>query len=85
MLFLVQIWYLGLLVSNLLWLVVVLNGLAATTAEIAWIQSIIHELCIPQDIPFIWCNKQSAAHLAANTVFHCHSKHIELDLHPIRL
>lgn len=61
------------------------QGLAATTAEIAWIQSIIHELCIPQDIPFIWCNNQSAAHLAANTVFHCHSKHIELDLYPIRL
>ncbi|RVW31568.1 Valencene synthase [Vitis vinifera] len=40
------------------------------------------ELCIsPFDNPLIWCDSKSVGALAANYVFHAHSKHIKLDLH----
>lgn len=32
----------------------------------------------------IWCDNQSATHLANNPVFHARSKHIDLDLHFVR-
>ena len=34
--------------------------------------------------PTIWCDNQSAGHLAHNPVFHSRSKHTELDLHFIQ-
>ena len=60
------------------------RGLVSLTAELVWIQSLLQELCLPTSPPILWCDNQSAAHLAANPVFHSHSKHIELDLHFIR-
>ncbi|RVW86355.1 Retrovirus-related Pol polyprotein from transposon RE1 [Vitis vinifera] len=60
------------------------RGLVSLTAELVWIQSLLQELCLPTSPPILWCDNQSAAHLAANPVFHSRSKHIELDLHFIR-
>ena len=60
------------------------KGLVSLTAELVWIQSLLQELCLPISPPILWCDNQSAAHLAANPVFHSRSKHIELDLHFIR-
>ena len=60
------------------------RGLVSLTAELVWIQSLLQELCLPTSPPVLWCDNQSAAHLAANPVFHSRSKHIELDLHFIR-
>ncbi|KAL6321633.1 hypothetical protein AAG906_025465 [Vitis piasezkii] len=46
---------------------------------------VIGELCLsPSVASLVWCDNQSAAHLAANPVFHSRSKYIELDLHFIR-
>ena len=45
----------------------------------------LQELCLSLFAPHsIWCDNQSASHLAANRVFHARSKHIKLDLHFIR-
>ncbi|WKA12274.1 hypothetical protein VitviT2T_029682 [Vitis vinifera] len=46
------------------------RGLAVATFEIAWIQSLLTELCLSPTIPpILWCDNQSATHLAANPVF----------------
>ncbi|KAL6316772.1 hypothetical protein AAG906_021072 [Vitis piasezkii] len=61
------------------------RALAFLAAEVSWVQFLLKELCIPQpDTPLIWCDNISAAALAANSVFHARSKHIEIDLHFVR-
>ncbi|KAJ9678334.1 hypothetical protein PVL29_020488 [Vitis rotundifolia] len=61
------------------------RALASTTSEIIWIQSVLQELCLSSSSPpLLWCDNKSAAHLAANLVFHARTKHIEMDLHFIR-
>lgn len=61
------------------------RALAAATAEITWLQSLLSGLgvILPQ-APKLWCNNISAAYLTANPVFHARTKHIELDFHFIR-
>ena len=50
-----------------------------------WIQSILQEICLSfSSPPLLWCDNKSAAHLAANPVFHARTKHIEMDLYFIR-
>ncbi|XP_060962007.1 uncharacterized mitochondrial protein AtMg00810-like [Cannabis sativa] len=61
------------------------RALAATTSEITWIQYLFKDLHIPQPTPaFIYCDNQSAIHIANNPTFHERTKHIELDCHFIR-
>ena len=61
------------------------RGITVVTSEIAWIQSLLIELCLsPSAPPLLWCDNQSVVHLAANPIFHAQAKHIELDLHFIR-
>ncbi|RVW65975.1 Retrovirus-related Pol polyprotein from transposon RE1 [Vitis vinifera] len=61
------------------------RALAFLAVEVSWVQFLIKELCIPQpNTPLIWCDNISAAPLAANSVFHARSKHIEIDLHFVR-
>ncbi|RVW13483.1 Retrovirus-related Pol polyprotein from transposon TNT 1-94 [Vitis vinifera] len=61
------------------------RALALLAAEVSWVQFLLKELCIPQqDTPLIWCDNISATALAANSVFHARSKHIEIDLHFVR-
>ena len=61
------------------------HGITVVTSKIAWIQSLLTELCLsPSAPPLLWCDNQSVAHLAANPIFHAQAKQIELDLHFIR-
>ena len=61
------------------------RGLVVVASKIAWIQSLLTELCLsPTTPPLLWCDNQSATHLAANLVFHSRTKHIELCFHFIR-
>ncbi|KAM6596869.1 hypothetical protein CsatA_007393 [Cannabis sativa] len=61
------------------------RALAATTSEITWLQYLLQDFQIPQHKPaFIYCDNQSAIHIANNPTFHERTKYIELDCHFIR-
>ncbi|XP_062118465.1 uncharacterized mitochondrial protein AtMg00810-like [Humulus lupulus] len=61
------------------------RALAATTSEITWLQYLLNDLQLQQTKPaFIYCDNQSAIHIANNPTFHERNKHIELDCHCIR-
>jgi len=55
------------------------RALASTTCEIQWLSYLLHDLhIVPQATAILFCDNKSALHLAANTVFHERSKHIEI-------
>uniref|UniRef100_A0A803PK78 Reverse transcriptase Ty1/copia-type domain-containing protein n=1 Tax=Cannabis sativa TaxID=3483 RepID=A0A803PK78_CANSA len=57
----------------------------ALAEEVTWVQYLLNDLQIPQKAPaFIYCDNQSAIHIANNPTFHKRTKHIELDYHFIR-
>jgi hypothetical protein len=58
--------------------------MANTTAELMWIQSLLHELKVPYHVPTLLCDNLSAVSLAHNLVLHARTKHIELDIHFVR-
>ncbi|XP_060961734.1 uncharacterized mitochondrial protein AtMg00810-like [Cannabis sativa] len=61
------------------------RALASTGSEITWIQYLLNDFQIPQPTPaFIYCDNQSAIHIANNPTFHERTKHIDLDCHFIR-
>lgn len=58
------------------------RALVSTTAEICWVKMLLAKLKILIPIlPIIWCDSKSAISLSSNSVFHCRTKHIELDCH----
>ena len=60
-------------------------ALTSIASKIIWIQSILQEICLSSSSPpLLWCDNESATHLAANPMFHARTKHIELDFHFIQ-
>ena len=61
------------------------RSLAAVTAEITWIESLLHELNfkLPKP-PTVWCDNLSTLAMSNNSVLHARTKHIELDLYFVR-
>jgi len=59
--------------------------MTSTCSELTWLRYLLHDLCIshPQAAQ-LYCDNQTALHIAANPVFHKCTKHIELDCHLIR-
>jgi hypothetical protein len=60
------------------------RGLAAATAEIIWLQSLLQELGLSLPVPILWCDNLGATFLTSNPTFHARAKHIEFDYHFIR-
>jgi hypothetical protein len=61
------------------------RALAAATCELLWLLYLLQDLqlsCIKP--PVIYCDNQSALHIAANPVFHERTKHLEIDCHLVR-
>lgn len=61
------------------------KAMAVATSEIIWLQSLFAKMKIDLKEPaLLYCDKQVALHIAANTVYHERTKHIEVDCHFIR-
>jgi hypothetical protein len=61
------------------------KAMANATAEVAWIQSILNELGIEEDVkPCLWCDNLGTTYLSANPVFHGRVKYVEIDYHFVR-
>ncbi|KAE8713932.1 Detected protein of unknown function [Hibiscus syriacus] len=52
--------------------------------EMVWLQSFLEELGKKQENNVLYCDSQSAIHLAKNSSFHSRTKHIQLRYHFIR-
>lgn len=60
--------------------------LPQTAAEVSWVQAFLRELRLcPTIVPIIWCDNTNALSLAQNPVFHSQCKHVELDVHFVRV
>lgn len=61
------------------------RALAHASAEIQWIQNLLHELGVSfAQPPAIHCDNIGATYLSANPVFHSRMKHLALDYHFVR-
>jgi hypothetical protein len=61
------------------------RSMATTTCELKWLKALLLSLDVPHSSPMkIYCDSQSALHIAANPVFHQRTKHIEVDCHFLR-
>jgi hypothetical protein len=61
------------------------RALAASTCELQWLLYLLRDLCITlPKTPVIFCDNQSALHIAANPVFHERTKHLDIDCHIVR-
>lgn len=61
------------------------RALGTATCELQWLSFLLQDLrvhCSKQAVLF--CDNQSALHIAANPVFHEHTKHLEIDCHVVR-
>ena len=59
--------------------------MASTASELIWLKQLLKDMRINVDQPMkMYCDKNSARHIAQNPVFHERTKHIEVDCHFIR-
>ena len=58
------------------------RAMASTTCEVIWLRYLLQDLGVPQTLPtLLFCDNQAALYIAANSVFHERTKHIEIDCH----
>jgi hypothetical protein len=61
------------------------RALSSSTCELIWLTFLMKDLHIEcSKPPVIYCDSQSAIHIASNPVFHERTKHLEIDCHLVR-
>jgi len=61
------------------------RALAADSCELQWILYVLKDLQLTcSRVPVIYCDNQSALHIAVNPVFHERTKNLEIDCHIVR-
>jgi hypothetical protein len=61
------------------------RAIASTASKLIWIKQLLVDFGInTQDPMKMYCDNQSARHIASNSVFHERTKHIEVDCHFVR-
>ena len=59
-------------------------AIAEASKELIWLKNFLSELGMQQKDCVLYCDNQSAVHLAKNPVFHSRTKHIQMRYHFIR-
>ena len=59
-------------------------ALTEAVKESIWVHGLLDSFGLSQQIPIVYCDSQSAIHLAKNLVYHERTKHIDIRLHFIR-
>ncbi|XP_026387812.1 uncharacterized protein LOC113282888 [Papaver somniferum] len=61
------------------------RSVAHTCSELTWLKALLKSLGVSHSQPMrLYCDSQSALHIAVNPVFHERTKHIEIDCHYVR-
>nr|KYP48667.1 Retrovirus-related Pol polyprotein from transposon TNT 1-94 [Cajanus cajan] len=59
--------------------------LGATVCELQWLTYLLDDIGVSHIQPtLLYCDSASARHIAANTVFHERTKHLDIDCHLVR-
>jgi len=59
-------------------------AMTETMNEAIWLQGLLDDLGIDQDLLKINCDNMSAIYLAKNQVYHARTKHIDIRFHFVR-
>jgi hypothetical protein len=61
------------------------RALASSTCELQWLTYLLRDLQVTlTQQPSMYCDSQSAIHIASNPVFHQRTKHLDIDCHVVR-
>jgi len=60
-------------------------GVANAAAKVIWLQLLLHELGVSQSPSIVICDNLGATYLLVNSIRHSCSKHVEIDIHFVRV